>query len=211
MRRGFGRGILMSRWVQAVHANNVICLGGEFGLLCENADERAPSELRFEGSVFDGATVSCVRISSAARVRVANSWISSALPGANGIVVTGARARDVEFDECDILNTARSGLVVGGGASAVRLLHSRVYNCSFEKRGQFDAVHIQRDAHDWSVEDCTITNTREYLGRQRYGIRVDNGAQGPYTIKGNRLTGNLAGGLFDGGSGPGRRVTDNVM
>jgi hypothetical protein len=210
MRRGFGRGLWISRWVQAVHATNLVCLGGEHGLVCENANDRAPSEIRFDGSVFDGATQSCVQIAAAARVRIARSWMSSALPGASAVIIDGPDAHDIELDDCDILNTARNGMLIGR-STKVRLLRSRVYNCSYEKVGEFDGVYISRDARDWRIESNTITNMPDYQGRQRFGIDIEAGAPGPYAIKSNRLNGNLAGGLNGAVPGGVRIVIDNIF
>jgi hypothetical protein len=48
-------------------------------------------------------------------------------------------------------------------------------------------------------------------GTQRYGIEIERGASDRYVISMNTLTGNLAGGLDDGGSGKAKAVESNVL
>jgi hypothetical protein len=84
-------------------------------------------------------------------------------------VIEGGGADDVELSDVDILNTARFGLLAKEGSSGFRLLRSNIYNCSYEEKGKFDGVRIEKAVSDWKIEDCWIGNRKDYFGVQRYG------------------------------------------
>jgi hypothetical protein len=207
-RQSSARALWISRWVQALHARTVVCLGGEVSMLCENGGERAPSELRFEDCVFDGATASCLHLIQCSRLRCGQSWISSPRPGARGVTIEGAGAEDIEISGTDIFNIAQFGLVAKRGSSRFRVVSSRIYNCSYQDRGKYDGIFIESGVSNWKIAECFIGNIPDYEGHQRYGIYVADGPSDNYEIRANDLSGNLAGGIHDGGVGSNKRISD---
>ena len=210
MRRGCGRGIVFSRWVQAVHATRTVCLGGEHNLHFISEGARSPSEVRFSDSVFDGATNACILLDASSRTRITNSWISSPIPGASAVVIGGPGAVDTEFDDCDILNVARNGVWARKGSGRFRIENCRIFNCSYEKEATYDGVNIEEDSDDWEIERCVISNKPDYKGRQRFGINIARGAVN-YRIIEDDLRNNGVGGLSDAASGEGGIVKDNYL
>ena len=100
---------------------------------------------------------------------------------------------------------ALQAIELGGGAHA-SVSNNILTENSIAKRGGASGVLVRANVSDFILSANHIGDLAWAGASQRYGIEVEGGASDRYVVSSNTLTGNLHGGLSDGGCGKSKAV-----
>lgn len=203
-----GKALVVGDGVQDIDADQI---STELFTVSVNVNSSvAAVQANFRRCTFDAASAVCCDIEQGNIVNFSECLISSTLAGAWGASVGSVGTNLVTFDNCDFLNMARYGIVIQATALNTAVVNCRLYGCGLDTANTYDAVEVLANTNKFKLLGNTITNTTPFTGTQRYGIVVNGGTSDEYVITDNYLRGNATGGLFDGGSGANKLVTDNL-
>jgi hypothetical protein len=106
----------------------------------------------------------------------------------------------------------KHGINVSAGPLVVAIDGNIIGDNGLLAPNTYDGVHINGNAMRFKVRNNTIGDTVSLIGNfQRYGVCIDSGVSDKYIITGNDLTGNMTGGLSDGGIGTNKVVSLNLV
>lgn len=105
---------------------------------------------------------------------------------------------------------ALQAIELGGGAHA-SVSNNVLTENSIAKRGGASGIVVRANVSDFILSANHIGDLAWAGASQRYGIEVQGGASDRYVVSSNTLTGNLHGGLSDGGGGKSKAVQGNVV
>lgn len=133
--------------------------------------------------------------------------------GAGGILLYGLDASNTirEVNLVDVVASnnqailgAGNGLLFGQFASGISLIGG-----SFSGNVG-SGIRVYTGTTNFKIIGATCGVSGEFIGNQQHGIYVDVGSSDGYTIANNRIIGNLAGQLFDGGTGLTKTIYPNI-
>jgi hypothetical protein len=110
---------------------------------------------------------------------------------------------DCHFCNVKAFGGAKHGFDIG---AAVKLDNCQIGNNGQLTANTYDGINIGSNVSGFQVRGHKSLNGGS---QQRRGLTVNNGTSDNYTISDNDFTGNVTGGLYDGGSGANKTVHDN--
>jgi hypothetical protein len=99
---------------------------------------------------------------------------------------------------------AGTGLLFGEFASGISVIGGSFSN------NAGSGISVFAGATNFKIIGATCGTSGEFPGNQQYGIYVATGSSDGYTIANNRIIGNIAGQLFDGGTGLTKTIYPNI-
>lgn len=173
-------------------------------------------------SLFDSCTVNGASITAPTSTSIVKSiffnhaWFSGTTAGAGlaGLVTSGTAGGIIDgviLDHCRFLNNQQHGMLHQFGTD-FRIDHPEVRGNGQQTANTYDGIQIAAGVSNWSIIGGKSGGTDQAPtgGNQRYGVNVIAGASTNYTIALMDLIGNSTAPLFDGGTGFGKVVKDNL-
>jgi len=130
-----------------------------------------------------------------------------------GILLYGIDASNT-IRQVDLVNVVASnnqatigggdGLLFGQFASGISVIGGSFSN------NVGSGIAVVAGATNFKIIGATCGTSGEFPANQQYGIYVASGSSDGYTIANNRIIGNLAGQLFDGGTGLTKTIYPNI-
>lgn len=144
-------------------------------------------------------------------VYINGSWIGSTLTG-NGITILSSFRGEVFIGGgTRIYANAQHGIVVSAGPVDVQINGALVGDNGTSQANTYHGITIGQNASGFSIIGCRAGNMIGVSGNnQAYGIFVSSGTSNNYIVHGNNCTGNMTGGLIDGGSGSNKSLVGNI-
>lgn len=144
-----------------------------------------------------------------------NCWASSCGFGTGGhgvrLAPGSGNATGFAVSNSHIFNNGGSGVFLGTNTRKVAFSNCQILTNSVDGSSSFDGVQVAAGVSDWSFEGGTIGSGGLFpTNNQRYGIFINSGASNNYKIVSVDLSGNIAGGLSDGGSGATKYIANNI-
>lgn len=204
---GAGHGIRMLFKCEAVCFSNIEVILCNYAITTDGTDAigNRPAYCRFTDCFFDSANHGAL-FDNAVDFKFNNCWFSNR--PSSGCYID--RCEDFTFTNTSFMNSAKHGCEVTAEAKRTSFL-----NCSFVSNGTeasgsiYHGLYIQPNTTDFIVSHCKFYNGLGFAEQQAWGVLVDSGASDRYIITENLVTGNTAGGVYDGGTGTNKRVDYN--
>jgi hypothetical protein len=136
-------------------------------------------------------------------VRITNASMGATLFG-SVVRVDAGMVLDVHFAQCKLFGGAKHGFDIG---ATVKISDCQIGNNGQLVSGTYDGINIGSDVSGFQVTNCKSLNGGS---GQRRGCTVNNGTSDTYVIANNDFSGNVTGGLYDGGSGAAKQVHHNI-
>lgn len=182
---GCGKGYLISpaasEWVKAVHLANVI------------ADTCNDQGWHF-------VTTSTGKV---VNFKVTNLWAASngVLTNAAGVHFEGPSIDGVSLVSPISHNNKGHGIFLAGGVN-IDITSPQCFSNSQASSATYHGISVAAGVSKWSVVGGVSGAGGEFTGNiQGYGILINSGASTDYRIIGTNVTGNVTGGISDGGTG----------
>jgi hypothetical protein len=210
--RGVLGGIRLVDKAEAVQVANVSILSGKYSITTTSAayaEGNRPAYNKFLGVFFDAAAEGS-QIADMVESTFGDCWFSGGRSGGGFDGLSVGRSDSLRFRNTSFFNCGYSGVTVG--ATAKRATFN---GCSFQANsvtagsGVGRGIEFAAGTTDFVVQGCSAANNLYTGGQQGYGIVVATGASDRYVVADNLVTGNVTGGVFDGGSGVNKRVANN--
>lgn len=192
--------------VRGAAFNGVLCEDG--GAACVNVE--ASSELKFSGSTMNGALYHGLYLASSCHhIGVANCDVM--YNGARGVVIEGKAAT---IAGSRIVANGTSGISLSGTDTDAMIAGNLIARNNHTNTNSEHGIAVMNNTTGFQIQGNRISNSgtapegRNTPGYQRYGINIGGGAN-DYIVTNNRLSGNVSGGLYDGG-GTNKIATPNL-
>ena len=117
-----------------------------------------------------------------------------------GATIAGNSIRDQEWN----------GIALDAAASNVTITGNTVINSGLAAGLHPAGLVLAANVSDVVINGNTFSDTQGVSATQAYGIYITAGTSNNITITGNKLTGNVTGPIFDGGSGLNKAIAHNV-
>lgn len=203
---GAGHGIRMIFKCEAVCFSNVEVILCDYAITTDGTYTigNRPAHCRFTDCFFDSANNGAL-FDKAVDFKFNNCWFSNR-PN-HGCHIQ--KCEDFTFTNTSFINSAKHGCEVSDEAKRTSFL-----NCSFvsngtEASGVYYGLYIYPNTTDFIVSHCKFYNGLGFAEQQAWGVFVEDGTSDRYIITENLVTGNTAGGVYDGGTGTNKRVDYN--
>lgn len=159
-------------------------------------------------NVFFDSSVEGVVLDKIIETEFIGCWFSNGRSGTGfagcGVIETNG----LNFIGCRFFNCGGTGCSVTATA-----VNTTFVACSIESNSvtatAAPGLAFFANTNNFTVSNCKTGNSL-YSGSQTYGILIDNGTSNNYSICNNLLTGNVVGGLSDGGTGTVKTISGNV-
>lgn len=206
---GGNNGILLLN-ASGVYMSMVECLGcHQHGLATYPAAEATVRYLLLTQCVFDSCTQAGVFLSSNGGtlydVQMNGCW--SASNGRSGIEIG---ANTVLLSGCKITNNGQNGVLVTDPCRNLALNGNQIVANNMSD-GQYHGVYLSPDVQNFVIQGNQIGLGSHYtFNRQKYGVFVAGTTNNHYIVRNNLVTGNIQGGVYDGGLAMEKSVGDNI-
>jgi hypothetical protein len=138
------------------------------------------------------------------------SWWGSCLNG-NGCLITATFRGEVAVTTTRIAHALQNGVSLSAGPVDVLFDGNIIGDNSQAGSAQFHGISVGAGASRFQITNNRIGDIVGTAGNpQGFGVMVAAGASNDYQIAGNCVTGNVSGGISDGGTGNAARVRDNI-
>lgn len=206
-------GLRLVNQVEAFTMMNGDILGGAYSMTTDaatNATGSRPAYNKFVNVYFDSSLYG-VSLGNTVLTDFANCWFSAGRSGGGYAGVTLGSTDSISFTAgTTFFNNGMDGALVN--ATAKRTVFNGVHaegNSATAASGVGHGIHIAAGTTDFIITNSTGSNALNPSGKQGYAIRLDPGASDRYTIQGNLVSGNVTGGVSDGGTGTNKLVQGN--
>jgi hypothetical protein len=124
--------------------------------------------------------------------------------------VTIENSDNIKFIGGGSNNCGSHGVFIKETAKRVVIQGFSAVGNSTDQANTYDGIYVAFGTTDFVVSNCILTNDGIGTGlTQRYGIRVEHGPSGRYSITNNLISGNASTGAWDGGYGPSKNQSNN--
>lgn len=195
---------------------NSDCIHCGQGLLIDPGTGQTVSWLFAVNACFDSASGQGIAILPATATSVVRGmsftacWSSS--HDGNGVLIQnvgGGTLDGVYFNGLRCFNNGEFGVHLVSGTN-IGFNECQFAGNSRTSSGTLDGFLVDAGVSEFSITNCRSGPIAGHPNTQRYGISVATGASDNYTIRGNDVRGNLTGGIFDGGTGANKHVSENL-
>lgn len=172
-------------------------------LICDSSKQNGFNILTNGGLVADSTFENCWASSNGAS--------NTSTSDNNGLAINpGTGTIDgISFPNLRATNNKGAGILHGGG-SHVSFANPQIFCNSTVGSGSRSGMEISAGVSHWSVKGGSIGIGGLFsTNNQKYGISVATGASDFYTIEGVDVTGNVTGGISDGGTGSTKYIHHN--
>jgi hypothetical protein len=216
--------------VNTVRLDNVGVINGGTGVrMASPADEPAgcypgrPLFLIANDLEIDFPSGNAIDLMSGEEVQISNGYVQGA--GATTIVNrrhesnlgVGILVGPLFNSEIMVVNTrifghALAGVELSGGAHTT-FTNNVISANSIAKAGASPGIRVRAGVSNFILQGNHIGNVfhGQKTSSTSFGIEVEPGSSNNYVISANTLVGNIRAGLRDGGKGPNKQVTANVV
>lgn len=204
---------LLDSYIGTIRLDEHICLNGWNGLvMVDNAGQGVSSyprwvscyDLETDHSFEDG-----IKLVNGTGFLMSNSWPGASQNG-HGVHIESTFAGNVNISTSKIGGNAFHGVLLGSGPRFVTITASSIQSNSSKTSGANDGFRAEAGADDFVVQGCHLGFDPEIgSSQQNYGARVEAGNSDRYIIADNLVSGNVTGGVLDGGTGVNKRVANN--
>lgn len=169
----------------------------------------APEFVRFNGAEAENSNRHGFLIDKSAHIWM--NEIYATINGGNGIVFGTTFASTALVLSPDVRGNVENGILIHG-SGGVHIVNPRIGMNSVKSAGIFHGIAVSAGVGKFSViggkigGDINLSGT----GNQAWGILVNTGASDNYIITGVDTTGNIFGGINDGGTGTKKKIANNV-
>jgi Pectate lyase superfamily protein/Right handed beta helix region len=167
-----------------------------------------PAYCRFTNCYFDSCPQGA-QLNNCVEMTFTACWFTAYASGASSCTVAPANSDSLLFQGCSFINAAQHGCVVDSGAKRTTFKGCKFISNGTSLANYYSGLLIQAGATDFIVDGCTATNGLGFPGIQKYGILVIPGSSDRYVITNNLVSGNGTSGVYDGGSGANKNVSNN--
>ena len=199
-------GIRLLNKAEAMIFSDGSIFSGTRGLTTDAATYAAgsrPAYCRFTNVFFDNAQ-GAVSLSNCVDMTFSGCWFSNRPDGGASL----SNCEDIIFERCTFANNYGNGLTIGGGSVRTKVVGCTITGNNVINDNGHYGVLVSGGVSDFIVQGNTLGGSLGF-GTQAWGCVVGTGASDRYVIADNLVSGNVDGGVVDGGTGTNKRVANN--
>lgn len=139
---------------------------------------------------------------------VTKSWFGSSLTDRN-LKINSTFKGEATVSGSRFVGASMQGVIVFAGPTDI-IFDGNIVAMNNQFNGPYPGIEFLAGATRFQVNNNRVGNLAGFgpFNAQNYGIVVGNGASDHYTITGNLTSGNTVGGVFDGGTGTNKVVSN---
>ena len=202
---------------QAGWFSNMDTLHGDLGLLIKAEENDIITFLFFSQCAFDKNTTDGIRIETTHSSAILkgltfnNSWSSSNTQKGINLTHGGGVLDGVIFGQHQAVNNGDHGVRIDNGVVNVNIHNSIIAGNSATNVNTRNGIQVEAGATDFHIVNNRIGVALNYTSKHARNILINPGSSDRYVVTGNISKGfSQAQGLFDGGTGSNKVVTNNL-
>jgi hypothetical protein len=205
--RGVLGGIRLEDKAEAVTVTDGDIILGAYSMTATAASNTLgmrPAYNKFTNVYFD-SSANGVSIDKSVDFDFLNCWFSNR-PG-NGCSLSNTDG--IKFSNGGAMGSGSNGVEVAATCKRTTFSNFAAIENGNTTPNNFHGIAIAAGTTDFSIMGCQLGGNLFGFNSQRYGVFVAGGASDRYNIIGNLVSGNLAGGVSDNGTGVNKTVASN--
>lgn len=195
-----------------IHFVNGVFYGGGGGVVTNTTAPghqlTAPDDVHFVNHSSEAFHLDAIQLNNSTNTTLRGCFIGGST-GYGLSVLNGGDAIELVGNNFD--RDAISGVYLNTTAKGILIANNNFVSNNYSNSANDHGISIAAGVSDFVITGNRFTNSpyAMYTGHQKYGIYVANGASDRYIITNNLVSGNETGGVYDGGTGVNKNVSNN--
>jgi hypothetical protein len=144
----------------------------------------------------------------AEQIKFEDSWSSTATAGGNGLYCD-TNSYNIQWLGGWLENNAGSGAVINT-SNTCEIIDATITGNSLGSVGTNHGVVVTANMSNFVIRGNQCRPLANFGNTQGWGIIINTGSSDNYIVKDNNCTGNVTGGIVDGGTGTNKQISGNL-
>lgn len=215
-------GLKIDSGTTAIYATKINTTGCDIGIHIVDASglgsnptglPTKPRQSYFDQCLGDSSRTAGIQLEQCYQMKFVNCWASGATAGCGWVIGDGSTGvEELTLIAPWAMGNNQHGLKIVSGTTNS---YSSIIGGNFVSNGTgasntYNGIEIEANVQHFIISGnkCYSTSRQGLNNVQKYGINVETGTSDYYEIVGNLTNPNITGGIFDGGSGTHKLVTN---